>query len=89
MFSQQHEQAITDYLILHQLPLDILLEVKDHMMSQIADIQTEENINFEKAFHKTQKLWESEFRMTKYSVFYAEEIPVIVKKSSAPGIIAC
>ncbi len=80
MFSQQQEQTITDYLILHQLPLDILMEVKDHMMSQIADIQTEENMSFEKAFHKTQKLWESEFRMTKYSVFYAEEIPVIVKK---------
>ncbi|KAA0129106.1 hypothetical protein FY557_05955 [Chryseobacterium sp. SN22] len=80
MFSEQQEQAVTDYLILHKLPLDILLEVKDHMISQVAEIQAEENKSFEEAFHQTQKLWESEFRMTKYPVFYAEEIPVIVKK---------
>jgi len=80
MLLKEQEQAITDYLVLHQLPLDILLEVKDHMLSQVADIQTEEHKSFEEAFYKTQKLWESEFRMTKYSVFYAEEIPVIVKK---------
>lgn len=78
--TKEQEQEITDYLILHRLPLDILLEVKDHMISQVAAIQTEENLNFQEAFHKTQKLWESEFKMTKYSVFYSEEIPVIVKK---------
>lgn len=33
MIIQEQEQTITDYLILHQLPLDILLEVKDHMLS--------------------------------------------------------
>lgn len=80
MTTIEQEQQVTDYLIFHRLPLDILLEVKDHMISQVADIQAEENMSFEEAFHKTQKLWESEFRMTKYSVFYAEEIPVIVKK---------
>ncbi|WP_294296421.1 hypothetical protein [uncultured Chryseobacterium sp.] len=79
MLLKEQEQAITDYLILHKLPLDILLEVKDHMISQVADIQIEDNTSFEEAFHKTQKLWESEFRMTKYAAFYAEEIPVIVK----------
>lgn len=78
--TKEQEKEITDYLMLHRLPLDILLEVKDHMISQVTDIQTEENLNFQKAFHKTQKLWESEFKMTKYSVFYSEEIPVIVKK---------
>lgn len=80
MFSHQQEQAITDYLILHKLPLDILLEVKDHMISQISDIQADENLTFEEAFHKTQKLWESEFKATKYSFFFQEEIPAIVKK---------
>ncbi|GEN77436.1 hypothetical protein [Chryseobacterium hagamense] len=79
MVLKEQEQDITDYLILHQLPLDILLEVKDHMLSQVADIQAEENKSFDEAFHTTQKLWESEFRMTRYSPFYTEEIPVIVK----------
>lgn len=78
--TKEQEKEITDYLIFHRLPLDILVEVKDHMISQVTDIQIEENLNFQEAFHKTQKLWESEFKMTKYSVFYSEEIPVIVKK---------
>ncbi|WP_288461644.1 hypothetical protein [uncultured Chryseobacterium sp.] len=80
MITEKHEQEITDYLIFHRLPLDILVEVKDHMISQIADIQMEENVGFDEAFLKTKKLWGSEFKMTKYSVFYSEEIPVIVKK---------
>lgn len=80
MISKEQEQQITDYLILHRLPLDILLEVKDHMISQVLDIQTNDALSFDEAFHKTQKMWESEFKMTNYSVFYTEQIPVIVKK---------
>ncbi|WP_294263340.1 hypothetical protein [uncultured Chryseobacterium sp.] len=80
MITTEQEQQVTDYLIFHRLPLDILLEVKDHMISQVADIQAEENMSFEEAFHKTQKLWESEFKLTSYSFFYKEPIPVILKK---------
>lgn len=80
MINEEQDQQITNYLVLHRLPLDILLEVKDHMISQVSDIQFNENLNFEEAFHKIQKLWEDEFKMTKYSVFYQEEIPAIVKK---------
>lgn len=80
MIPNKQEQQVIDYLILHKLPLDILLEVKDHMISQVLDIQINENLSFDEAFHKTQKLWESEFKTTKYSVFFKEEIPVIVKK---------
>lgn len=80
MFSKEHEQEITDYLIFHRLPLDILVEVKDHMISQVTDIQIEENIDFDEAFLKTKKLWGNEFKMTRYSIFYNEQIPVIVKR---------
>ncbi|WP_185209370.1 hypothetical protein [Chryseobacterium sp. C3] len=80
MMTKEQEEEITDYLMLHRLPLDILLEVKDHMISQIADIQMEENVGFDEAFLKTKKLWGSEFKMTRYSIFYQEQIPVIVKK---------
>lgn len=74
------EKEIDDYLILNRLPLDILLEVRDHMISQVSDLQIRENLSFEKALFKTKIAWESEFKMTKYFFFYTEEIPVIVKK---------
>lgn len=80
MINEVQDQQVTDYLIFHRLPLDILLEVKDHMISQVQDIQINENLNFDEAFLKTQKLWANEFKMTKYSVFFKELIPVIVKK---------
>uniref|UniRef100_A0AAU6WQ34 Uncharacterized protein n=1 Tax=Chryseobacterium endophyticum TaxID=1854762 RepID=A0AAU6WQ34_9FLAO len=34
MITTEQEQQVTDYLIFHRLPLDILLEVKDHMISR-------------------------------------------------------
>lgn len=80
MISKEQEHQITDYLILHRLPVDILLEVKDHMTEQVSDIQMQENLDFDKAFLKTQKLWADEFKMTSYPVFYSEQIPVIIKK---------
>jgi len=78
--NKEQIDLIRDYLIFQKLPLDILLEVEDHMVSQVLDIQKTEDIGFEEAFLKTQKLWEDEFKMTAYSIFYSEKIPVIVKK---------
>lgn len=78
--NKEQLDLIRDYLIFQKLPLDILLEVEDHMASQILDIQKNEDVSFDEAFLKTQKLWENEFKMTTYSAFYSEKIPVIVKK---------
>lgn len=78
--NKEQIDRIKDYLIFQKLPLDILLEVEDHMTSQVLDIQNREELSFEEAFLKTQKLWEQEFKMTSYSLFYSEQIPVMVKK---------
>jgi hypothetical protein len=75
MITKEQEQQIIDYLIFHKLPVDILLEIKDHMTSQVSDIQIQERLSFDEALLKTQKLWESEFKMTHYSLFFKEEIP--------------
>lgn len=76
----EQEKQITGYLIFQKLPLDILFEVKDHMISQVLEIQCNDNLDFDEAFHKTKKLWESEFKLTNYYAFYSEKIPVIVKR---------
>lgn len=80
MISSTEEKQIDDYLILNKLPLDILLEVRDHMISQISDLQMRENLNFEEAFFKTKLAWEEEFKLTTYFLFSWEQIPVIFKK---------
>jgi hypothetical protein len=46
MITSAEEKQIDEYLILNKLPLDILLEVRDHMISQISDLQMHENLSF-------------------------------------------
>ena len=51
---------IRNYLLSKKLPIDILLEVNDHFISQISDLQREENLSFEEAFEKTKENWKEE-----------------------------
>lgn len=53
---------IRNYLLEKKLPIDILLEVQDHFVSQINDLQKEENLPFDKALEKTKKSWEIELK---------------------------
>ena len=50
---------IRNYLLSKKLPIDILIEVNDHFVSQISDLQREENLSFEEAFEKTKLSWET------------------------------
>lgn len=53
---------IRDYLLERKLPLDILLEVQDHFVSQINDLQAHEQLDFEAAFQKTKNSWQNELK---------------------------
>lgn len=80
MITEVQESTITDYLVAHELSLDILLEIRDHMISQISDIQFNENISFEEAFSKVKESWNGEFTMVNYLLFYSTKIPLIAKR---------
>ncbi|WP_157845087.1 hypothetical protein [Chryseobacterium indologenes] len=80
MMTERQENQIMDYLISQKLPLDILLEIKDHMMNQVMDIQLNENLSFEKAFSKAKDCWKSEFETVNYRMFFPVKIPLIAKK---------
>lgn len=79
MMTRLQENEVTDYLIFQKLPLDILLEIKDHMISQILDVQINDDLNFEEAFLKVKKLWDGEFKMVSYILFSPVQIPLIAK----------
>ena len=51
---------IRNYLLAKKLPIDILIEVNDHFISQINDLQKEENLSFEEAFEKVKESWKEE-----------------------------
>ena len=49
-------------MLAKKLPIDILIEVNDHFVSQILDLQREENLGFEEAFEKTKLSWDKELK---------------------------
>lgn len=53
---------IRNYLLSKKLPIDILIEVNDHFISQISDLQREENLSFDEAFEKTKLSWDKELK---------------------------
>lgn len=53
---------IRNYLLEKKLPIDILLEVQDHFVSQINDLQKEENLSFDDALTKTKNSWQNELK---------------------------
>ncbi|WP_347219233.1 hypothetical protein [Chryseobacterium sp.] len=80
MMTTAQENNVTDYLVSKNLSLDIQVEIKDHMINQIMDLQLEENLSFEDAFSRVKASWKDEFTTTSYWMFFREPIPLIAKK---------
>ncbi len=53
---------IRNYLLEKKLPIDILMEVNDHFVSQINELMREEQMSFEDAFKETKSSWQSELK---------------------------
>ena len=62
MLNELQLKEIRNYLLSKKLPIDILIEVNDHFVSQITDLQREENLGFEEAFEKVKNNWKEEFK---------------------------
>ena len=63
MFTELQLTEIRNYLLSKKLPIDILIEVNDHFISQISDVQREENLSFKDAFEKTKNEWKYELKL--------------------------
>ena len=63
MLTETHLTEIRNYLLSKKLPIDILIEVNDHFISQISDFQRDENLSFEAAFEKVKADWKEELRV--------------------------
>ena len=76
MLSESQLSEIRNYLLSKKLPIDILIEVNDHFVSQISDLQREENLCFEEAFEKTKESWKDELKI-EFSFFGDNESKII------------
>ena len=57
MITTEQNKEITRYLVSKNLPIDLVLEVKDHMIEQIESM---ENANFDEAFELVKISWKEE-----------------------------
>lgn len=67
MIAAGQNNQILEFLREKHLPLDIFVEVEDHMIEQIKNKMDFENKTFQVAFSETQKLWENDL-MHKFSI---------------------
>ncbi len=60
---EQQLTRIRNYLLDKKLPIDILVEVYDHFISQISALEKEEGFSFEKAFEQVKDSWKDELKL--------------------------
>ena len=87
MFTDSQLSEIRNYLLSKKLPIDILIEVNDHFVSQINDLQREENLSFEEAFEKTKISWKEELKMVMDNNDYTRLITPLYKKMYRRNLI--
>ena len=78
MITEPQLTEIRNYLLSKKLPIDILMEVEDHFISQINNEIDKGNMSFEEAFLKTKNSWADEFSW---------EIPFYIIANRADGAI--
>lgn len=61
MMTPEQNKEIVDFLFSKKLPLDLLVEVEDHMKEQIFALM-EEGVSFENAFKQTKLHWQQDLQ---------------------------
>lgn len=79
MITKEQEEKIQFYLLSTGLAFNIMLEVKDHMISQISELMCED-YSFEQSFEVVKKQWEPELKLVNVYLFNSGRMPKIQKK---------
>lgn len=80
MISLEQEKQITVYLVSKRLSPQVLIEVKDHFMTQISNSMDAEDLSFQEALLKAQISWKYELEMVKADLFSFRKIAKIEKE---------
>lgn len=64
MITIEQRKEISNYLLAKKLPVDLMLEVQDHFISQIHNLNRKENLNFEESFASVKESWRKELTLS-------------------------
>lgn len=81
MISSDQENQIAAYLLSRKLSPQILMEIKDHFMMQVAGLMEEnDELSFQEAFLTARISWQKELEMVKADLFSFRKIARIEKE---------
>ena len=63
MMTTEQQQQIINYLMEKSLPVDLTLEVKDHISHQIENVMAEKEMLFDDAFEQAKESWNDELKL--------------------------
>lgn len=66
--TDSQDKQMRDYLLEKNLSISLLMEVQDHMSSQIQELQKKNNVHFEEAFKKVLLNWSADLAFPKYNI---------------------
>lgn len=68
------EREIEKYLLEKKISGKLLTEIKDHMITEVLDIQDSESLSFEEAFEKMKMNWSKDMMMVRKNIFSRQKI---------------
>lgn len=78
----EQKTEIRQYLLSKKLPVDLLMEVEDHFISQINEVQAEKKLSFDDAFNVTIISWYDDLKLSWDGNWSLEDTSVFIKKST-------
>lgn len=87
MLSQQELQHITDYLLQKNLPLELVVEIQDHMVEHIDHLMFQDGLTFNEAFEATKLEWKNDLTMVKKQWYSLEKEITKIHKETLDSVI--
>lgn len=78
----EQKNEIRQYLLSKKLPVDLLMEVEDHFISQINEVRAEKNLSFDEAFNVAIISWYDDLKLSWDGNWSLEDTSVLIKKST-------
>jgi len=78
----EQKTEIRQYLLSKKLPVDLLMEVEDHFISQINEVQAEKKLSFDEAFNVAIISWYDDLKLSWDGNWSLEDTSVFIKKST-------
>ena len=79
MITTEQKKKIRSYLVSKQLPMDVIIEIDDHICTQINDLQINQDLSFQDAFFQTKKNWQKDLTLVRKSFISFRKVPKIVR----------